>query len=147
MRYLQMIGFSFAASVCIAYVFRAPRRSVLPAALIAAAGYLLFAVICEYTDSHIVAYFTGTLIISLLSELMARLLKMPATVFMTTAIIPLVPGADLYNAMRLLLEGRYAQAGETGAAVMLSIGAMAMAVAINTLVIKFAGYLRRNRVA
>ena len=40
-----------------------------------------------------------------ISELLARKLKLPATMFITPAIIPLVPGGTLYYAMSFAVHG------------------------------------------
>lgn len=46
------------------------------------------------------------------SEFMARVRKCPATLFIITAIIPLVPGSSLYYAMSSAVNGDMTLAGE-----------------------------------
>ncbi len=44
-------------------------------------------------------------IVTLYAELLARLVKAPATVFLIPSIIPLVPGGRLYYTMRAIVDG------------------------------------------
>jgi uncharacterized membrane protein YjjB (DUF3815 family) len=50
----------------------------------------------------------------LLAEIFARMFKAPATVFLITGIIPLVPGGGLYYTMDALIDGNMALFAEKG---------------------------------
>lgn len=50
-------------------------------------------------------YFLATVVVSVLSEILARVLKAPAAIFLVIGIIPLVPGGGLYYTMDALLNG------------------------------------------
>lgn len=52
-------------------------------------------------------YFFVSVIISVYSEIMARLLKTPTTTFIITSLIPLVPGRALYYTMSNALGGSF----------------------------------------
>ena len=78
----------------------------LPAAafggLMAWSGYLL----ADYlTGSLFMANLLATLLTGVWSEIMARRLRAPANIFLVPGIIPLLPGAALYYAMRALVAG------------------------------------------
>ena len=49
-------------------------------------------------------YFIASLLTALYSEAMARLLKSPTTTFITTALVPLIPGGSLYYTMAYAFE-------------------------------------------
>ncbi len=62
-------------------------------------------------------------IATLYAELMARLLKAPATVFLIPSIIPLVPGGRLYDAMSAMVDGDRLEAAALGRqTVLIAIG-------------------------
>ncbi len=61
---------------------------------------------------------------------MARLLKVPVSVFVTCVIIPLVPGSSLYYAMQGFIAGDSATASENIYKVLLISGTIAMAIAV-----------------
>lgn len=83
------------------------------------------------------------------SELMARILKAPATVFCVPAVIPLVPGATLYYAMVDAVEGDWAAFGEKGFdalsfAAAIACGILAV-ISVNSLIRSFAARRKRRR--
>jgi len=49
--------------------------------------------------------FIATLVAAVISEILARIFKTPATIFLIVGIIPLVPGGGLYDTMDFLLKG------------------------------------------
>jgi uncharacterized membrane protein YjjB (DUF3815 family) len=122
------------ATVFFALLQKSPRRFILYSALIAAAGYMIYTLLKP--QSPLLGYFTATLFISLCSEVFARILKTPASMFMTPAVIPLVPGMGLYLTMLALVRQDLAAAGKEGTATMLAIGVMAGAIALNSFVIR-----------
>ena len=50
-------------------------------------------------DSYFTANFIAALFVAVYAEVMARVNKAPATIFLTAAAIPLIPGRNLYNTM------------------------------------------------
>ena len=58
--------------------------------------------------------FAATVTVALLSEIFARMLKAPATVFLIIGIVPLVPGGGLYYTMDALIDGDMALFAQKG---------------------------------
>ena len=80
----------------------------------------------EMGSSSFYANICATLILSLLSELAARIFKQPATVFVIPGIFPIVPGLGMYNGMAQLIENNY----EQGINILLTAGLDAAAIAL-----------------
>ena len=59
----------------------------------------LFVLFSMFLKSEPLNYFLVALIISIYAEIMARILKTPTTTFITTSLIPLIPGSSLYYTM------------------------------------------------
>jgi len=76
------------------------------------------------------AMFLGALIASIGAQASARRLKMIATVFVTIAIIPLVPGLGLYRAMRGFAQGQTALGASTLAHAMALVVMIALGIAV-----------------
>ncbi len=91
----------------------APRRAILWGGLLGAVGYISYFAAMRLGAAETAAMFVGALIASAGAQLAARRLKMIATVFVTIAILPLVPGLGLYRAMSAFAMGRM----EAGASV------------------------------
>ncbi len=104
-----------------------PRSTILVSSLVAVVGYGIFLLLGKGG----MAYFLATLFIGVCCEICARVMKRAATLFVTGAIIPLVPGVGLYNTMLYVVEGDYGNAVTTGAATVLGICAIALAITMS----------------
>lgn len=62
-------------------------------------SWFLFVVISCFTDNEPLNYFIVAVTLTMYAEVMARLLKTPTTTFITTSLIPLIPGGSLYYTM------------------------------------------------
>ena len=108
-----------------------PWRTIPVSSLIATAGYVVFLLLGKST----LAYFGATLVIGVCCEICARIMKRTATLFVTGAIIPLVPGIGLYNTMLYVVEGNYSKAVNTGAATVLGICGIALAITMSSVLV------------
>ncbi len=63
---------------------------------------------------------------ALAAELLARLLKAPATLYLAAGLIPMVPGGGLYRGVLLGLEGNPMASVEVLYATLLQVGAIAL---------------------
>lgn len=105
----------------------APRKAIIWGGLLGGLGFTAYWLAMQFGAAETAAMFVGALIASIGAQLSARRLKMIATVFVTIAIIPLVPGLGLYRAMRAMAQGLTAQGMATLAhamalVVMLALG-------------------------
>ena len=71
------------------------------------------------------AAFIGAALVGLLSEIFAAVLRLPATVFIVTGFIPLVPGVAATRAMIELMSGNYGRGGPNAIDAALNTGAIA----------------------
>ncbi len=126
---LQIVG-CFAAAAMFALLFRTPARLIVPASLSAVAGYALSLWAGARIGAEWAGIFFGSVLSALIGEWLARRLRAPATIFLTVAVIPMVPGAGLYNTMLALVQNRYADAAVAGSNTMLSAGAIALGLSI-----------------
>lgn len=87
------------ASLGFAVLFNIRGDKLISASLIGAIGGLTYYLVLEFDSSQTLALFIASVVISVLSEVFARLLKCPVTTFLICALIPLVPGGGMYNTM------------------------------------------------
>lgn len=85
-------------------IFNVPHRHILPAGLIGAAGWLLYQYAVAWGDSKVSACFISACLVAALAELCSRIFKDATTLFSIPGILPLVPGAGMYNTMLAFLE-------------------------------------------
>ncbi len=125
---LTLVG-CFAATALFALLFRTPARLILPASLSAVAGRA-GAWAGARLDAQWAGIFFGSLLSAAIGEWLARRLRAPATIFLTVSVIPMVPGAGLYNTMLALIQNRYADAAAFGSDTVLAAGAIALGLSI-----------------
>lgn len=133
------------ATVFFAVLLRVPRRAIPACAVLGGLGYAAYECAMALLGSTIAGFFLGTLLMAALSEVLARVMRMPATIFIIPAIIPLVPGLGLYQTMNYFVHGQNAQAGQVGTATILAITAMAMAMVMVSLFTNTLLAGRKNR--
>ncbi|MDD4773178.1 MAG: threonine/serine exporter family protein, partial [Eubacteriales bacterium] len=88
----------------------------------------------DYFTNILSAYFLGTLFVAAIGEIMARVMKIPSSVFVIPAIIPLVPGYGLYLSMLLLVQNDFYGFIKTGTQTLFAAGIMAFAIALTNFV-------------
>ena len=89
----------FIGSLGFAILFNIKGKRLLVAALGGLISWSLFLVLNHLGLNDAVNYFLVALTVSLYAEIMARVLKTPTTTFITTSLIPLIPGSSLYYTM------------------------------------------------
>lgn len=82
-----------------AILFNIRGKRFLAASLGGFLSWAMFTLLRYAIPSEPVCYFVVALLISLYAEFIARVLKSPTTTFITTSLIPLIPGGSLYYTM------------------------------------------------
>lgn len=76
--------------------------------------------------NDIMQYFIAMIALSVYSEIMARVFKMPVTGFLLVAMLPMVPGGGIYYTMEYCVIGNNEMFIETGLHTLGIAGALAM---------------------
>lgn len=129
---IYQVLYSYFATVFFAYIFNAPKNSILIIGVNGSLGWLIYSYFYSVYHSGIFGSFIGALTVAILSELFARWFKMPATIFLTAGIIPLVPGAGLYYTMLELIQKNYSDAVNKGIETVFIAGSISIAIAISS---------------
>ena len=95
---IQLLG-AFVGSLGFALIFGMRRRYLFASALGALLGWAVYLLADALLESAFLPPLFAAAFAVSYSELMAKALKTPATLFVIPAIIPLVPGGSLYYAM------------------------------------------------
>lgn len=97
--------------------------------------YRLFFYVLHSTE--IMSYFFAAIFMSLYSEIMARAVKKPVTIFLIVAMLPLVPGQSIYDTMSLLVSNELELALNMGLKTLGISGALALGNLVVSTGIKF----------
>lgn len=97
--------------------------------------WLIYYTIDYFKLSIFLAAFASTALATVFSEIYARTRRAPATVILSPAVIPIVPGADLYYTMKYAISGELTLAGEyLGKALAIGLGIAAGIVVVTIIV-------------
>lgn len=117
---------SFFSTVAFGVLFNVPRRSLISGGLVGMLGWMIYVALTAEIQMNLV---TATLIsafsVATISQFLARLHKMPVTVFSISGIIPLVPGGLAYDTIRHFIENNYSEGFRLGSITLLIAGAIA----------------------
>ena len=119
----------FITTFAFAIFFNAPKKSLFSCSMIGALGWTVYILSHMVTDIVLSTLF-GAICVGLLSTNASKRLFMPATTFIYTGIIPLVPGYGMYHAMQHIVTKQYNIAAKIGIDTVLQAGAIAMGILI-----------------
>jgi uncharacterized membrane protein YjjB (DUF3815 family) len=133
------------ASLAWAVLFQVPRRRLLLSGLVGGGGWMAWLIAKAFGWQIIGRTLFGALVIGLCGELLARLVREPATVFITSGIVPLVPGATTFAAMQAFVVGDYLAGISQTTEALLAAGAIAAGLAIAAPLVRGVFLLFRRR--
>lgn len=110
---LQII-LAFMGSLGFSILFNIKGRKIWYAALGGALAWAIYLLGGLWLNGEMTQYFVSTIIVTIYSEIFARIEKTPATTFLTAAIIPLVPGRALYYTMSYAINNRFVEFADYG---------------------------------
>lgn len=100
---MMQIGMSFIGCLGFAVLFNVRGGKVFLAALGGGISWALFLVMAPWLPNIPYRYFICACFIASYAEVLARILKTPATTFLIPSMIPHIPGSSLYETMRFAL--------------------------------------------
>lgn len=89
--------------------------------------YLMF---LGWSKSLLLSVFLATLSVCLYSEIMGKIYRIPVSVFVICAIIPLVPGSSLYYSMKAYIDGNNMEFLSRMGQTLMIAGAISVAIAV-----------------
>lgn len=104
----------FAGSLGFALVFRVRRDRLLLASLGGVLGWAVYLLSGMVAAQEIPRYFLAAVVVTVYAETLARAVKCPATVFLVSGTVPLIPGGLLYRTMRFFMAEDYAAFSDMG---------------------------------
>lgn len=106
---------SFVGTIGFAIMYNVPKKYYIACGFTGMAGWMMYYFINVQRDlSTTVASFFGALVVVLISRMLTVRLKCPITLFLISGILPLVPGAGIYNTVYYLVTNQLASAALKG---------------------------------
>ncbi|MBO8175884.1 threonine/serine exporter family protein [Aeribacillus pallidus] len=117
---------SFIASSGFGIIFNVPNRSLIKCGFVGMVGWMIYFLLVHFSFDPVFSTFMASLAVAILSQLFAKVAKMPMIIFSVSGIIPLVPGGLAYDAMRHFVINDYNGAIQLAAKAFLISGAIAV---------------------
>ncbi|HEU5138917.1 MAG TPA: threonine/serine exporter family protein [Bacillales bacterium] len=132
---VQAVMVSFVAAAGFGVLFNVPKKTIAAGGIAGMAGWVLYqGLAVGYEMNQILATAIASFVVAMISQLFARVLKMPVIVFSVSGIIPLVPGGLAYNTMRHLVGNDFFAATELASQVFLISGAIAFGLVLASVI-------------
>lgn len=150
--YFLVSGTLGAASVCMFFNLRLKRLGWAVLASLLTLGLFVGVRFAFPPDEVFMPIFIATLFAAILSEIMARIIRMPATVILVPSIIAFVPGSSLYYAVEAAVGGDMATAGSWGATCLMTLLALAVGICVATVLFRLISpvklkFYKKNKIA
>ena len=98
---IQVIG-AFFAAIVLSILFEIPKRHTFWDGVVGALGWLAYLLVAK-VGSVVIAAFAASMVISLCSNVLARVQKAPSTAFLIPGMLPLVPGVSIYRGVYYMI--------------------------------------------
>ena len=131
---VQIIA-ALVGSVGFAIFFKMKGKQIALAGIGGAVTWMVYLFVQSFVTGYFVPYFAAAVFVAVYAEIMARINRAPATIFLTAAAVPLIPGGSLYYTMAGLVnkdEVLFTQSGEAAIVIALSIAMGFVVVAVIT---------------
>ncbi len=123
---LRAVFGTFFGTVGFAMLVHIPKRAWLPSGAVAVFSYLVYWAALRIGLSDPTAIFLGSFFGSLAGQLCARKMKIIGTVFLMSAVVPVVPGLGLYRMMSFWGQNRIAEGANMGIRAMITVAMIAL---------------------
>ena len=136
--------YAFFSTIGFCILFHVPKKHLLSASFIGACGWLTYTYLTSSGSGKVLACFAGAFIVAMLSDFFSRAFKDAATIFIIPGILPLVPGAGMYDTMLAILEGNLDKTASAATETLLMAGAISVALLVVASIVKLFALLGRK---
>ena len=102
---LIQILMAFLGTIGFAIFFNIRKIRLLLVGIGGAVIWTVFLVVNHVTEQEMIALFAASVLASVFAEILARVVKSPATVLLVPMVIALIPGGNLYYTMFYMVQG------------------------------------------
>lgn len=121
-----------AATVFFSLLMSAPRKTIIPSSLVGGLSWLVYELLNICGQPEFTSFFIGTLIVAVAAEVLARIYKMPAPVFILPAILPILPGVRIYRTALTIVEQRFTDFRDEATRTLIAFCAITVALAFTS---------------
>lgn len=143
---ISAIG-AFGGTVGFCYLLASPRRTILPASVTGMVGFIIYVILYRHMGQNIMfSHFAATVVVTVVCEILARVMRLPSTIFLLTSLVPLVPGYNFYRAMLALVEDNGMLAASQMLVAVQIVAAIAVGAAVTSVVFRMLAQRKRRAI-
>ncbi|MGH4051374.1 MAG: threonine/serine exporter family protein [Clostridium sp.] len=120
--------YAFVSSLGFGILFNIRGKNLIIASIGGGLGWFTYLLTSSLQPSVSFSLFIASMVVSIYSEIMARIYKNPVTMFVICAIIPLVPGGGMYYSTLEAVRGNFEIALSKSIVTLFSAGAIAIGI-------------------
>lgn len=137
--------YALLASLGFGVLFNIKGKNLIFASIGGFLTWYIYLLVLKIGGSNTLGLFTASFAAGLYSEILARMLKSPVTIFSICSIIPLVPGGGMYYTMLESIQGNINKFLSTGLDTLSSAGAIAVGILLASSLTKVVLIVKRKR--
>lgn len=137
--------YAFISSLGFGILFNVRGKNLIIASIGGGLGWLFYLITKSSTGSEIVALFVASIVISVFSEIFARIMKNPVTIFLICALIPLVPGGGMYYTTFEAVQGNVSKSIVLGIQTLFNAASIAVGIILVSTISKIINKLKFNK--
>lgn len=103
--YVLQLASAFAGSMGFALLFQVRRRKLMLASLGGLLAWAVYLALGPVMPQDVPRFFIASMVLTIYAEVLARVVKCPATLFLVTAAVPLIPGGSCTTLCAILWRG------------------------------------------
>lgn len=103
----------FMGTIGYAVLYNIPAHFYVSCGVTGALGWLMYCLVVRFSSPAIASFF-GALVVALIARFLTVRMKCPITIFLISAIFPLVPGAGIYNTVYYMVANEFSLAAYYG---------------------------------
>lgn len=137
--------YALLATLGFGVIFNIKGRNLIFASLGGAITWFIYLLSLKSNTSTLIALFLASVGAGIYSEILARYLKAPVTIFSICSLIPLVPGGGMYYTMLASVQGDINKFLSTGLDTLASAGAIAVGILVASTITKLLLVIQKAR--
>lgn len=135
----------FTGSLGFAVLFHVSKEKLFFAGFGGFLSWAVYQFMGIWVASDVPRFFVSSVVVTLYAEILARVMKCPATIFLVVGTIPLIPGGGLYRTMRFFMLGDYAAFSKQGLTTVFLAVAIAVGMLLPTTVFQMIRTVKAKR--
>ena len=124
-----------------------PKRYAAYCSIAGGVNWWVYLIVMETSESSMAAAFFASLAVAILSQIFARTLRTPVSVFLVAGILPTVPGGGIYRCVYYFIHNNSNQSSYWLLQTLKTAGAIAMAIFITDSLFRMYQYYQNSKAA